>query len=809
MRRIALVVALGMTLELLVAHAPAAEEPVSYPVFIGGLHTHTGYSDGMPDTTPADAYARARDVEKLDFLAVTEHSETLPTFSTFSDKCLPTEGGTIVECALIGDEGDPPDVNGPVKALNKWDAQRKMAVAETKLEPKPFLALRGFEWSSDVFGHMNVYFSRNYTSWMADGGAAAMETFYQWLQTPAALGGGADGLATFNHPGAKTMCKQGLEDVPGTEEFCASNPLDNWNHFAPVSALDDHIVGIEIYNRTRNYEPYVVEALDKGWHLGMIGAEDIHELDWGAARYAKTAFLAPRLTLSDLKEAMRARRTYATLDKAIRINFTADGRPMGSRIPGSTADLVVEVDGGDSARIELITNGGNLVASANRPSPEDGPRLEEHVAVSGAEQWFMVRVLSSTGQAVAYSSPVWVGSLAPAPFSPHWVAGDLHVHTTYSHDSWEGPDDDNTTTPDETYTYGWTPGQQITIAESRGLDYVALTDHNDVRSGYDPGFTSDRLTLIPSYENSLAGHAQMINTPYCLTPEGPTASFIDCNDFDDRDIPARIQALADDIRARGGSFQINHPSDGEWIEKFGDGTRPNGIVPDSIEVWNIGPWHWQHPAPASNDNDFSLKFWETYLRAGEHVAATGGSDNHWRSTTAAQGVGQPTTWVYVTRPGAEGIVEGVRAGRTTISALPPAYGGARIYLEADEDRDGTFEAMAGDTVALGSRFRWRLENAPPNSQVNIVWSGNSYTPRTAPATFEFEVRVDTPLWVRLELVTPDLRAERQSDCEPTLSAILANPIVAAVLDLLTLGNDVTYCRNRLLVHALTSAMYID
>src|SRR5205807_2641998 len=96
--------------------------------------------------------------------------------------------------------------------------------------------------------------------------------------------------------------------------------------------LDDRIVGIEIFNHRKSYEPWLFHALDEGWHLGVIGAEDLHEADWGGPQWAKTVFLAPRLTLSDLKTAMASRRMYATLDPAIALDFTADGQPMGSRI---------------------------------------------------------------------------------------------------------------------------------------------------------------------------------------------------------------------------------------------------------------------------------------------------------------------------------------------------------------------------------------------------------------------------------------------------------------------------------------------
>src|SRR3954451_16693868 len=104
---------------------------------------------------------------------------------------------------------------------------------------------------------------------------------------------------------------------------------------------------------------------------------------------------------------------------------------------------------------------------------------------------------------------------APASAAPagQWLAGDLHVHTCFSHDVWCGPDDDNTSQEDF-YTYGRTVEQTFAIAKSRGLDYLAITDHNDVRSQSAPGFGGFGVLGIPAYENSLEGHAQMLGATH-------------------------------------------------------------------------------------------------------------------------------------------------------------------------------------------------------------------------------------------------------------------------------------------------------
>ena len=41
-------------------------------VYFGNLHSHTSYSDGSG--TPDEAFTHARDVARLDFLAITEHN---------------------------------------------------------------------------------------------------------------------------------------------------------------------------------------------------------------------------------------------------------------------------------------------------------------------------------------------------------------------------------------------------------------------------------------------------------------------------------------------------------------------------------------------------------------------------------------------------------------------------------------------------------------------------------------------------------------------------------------------------------------
>ena len=282
-----------------------------------------------------------------------------------------------------------------------------------------------------------------------------------------------------------------------------------------------------------------------------------------------------------------------------------------------------------------------------------------------------------------------------------WLAGDLHCHTTYSHDVWAGPGDDNTGL-DEAYTLGWTPADQILIAELRGLNFLAITDHNDVRALTDDGYASSKLTLLRGYEHSLSkGHAG------CLGPN-ITSVFENMNTSTDDG----ALALRDAVHEAGGIFILNHP-----FYSSGWGYSP-AVRPDSVEVWNIG-WPYRHvgktnipPEPSVSDNYKSLPYWEESFLASGKMPATGGSDNHYRATTAIQGVGQPTTWVFAADRSQQAIIDGIRAGRTVVSAEPPVLGGPFIELQAEA---ASQRWMVGDTVpaAVGqAAVTARVLNAP-------------------------------------------------------------------------------------------------
>src|SRR3954469_6254545 len=351
------------------------------------------------------------------------------------------------------------------------------------------------------------------------------------------------------------------------------------------------------------------------------------------------------------------------------------------------------------------------------------------------------------------------------------MAGDLHVHTTYSHDSYGGPSDDNTG-PEDAYTFGQTVTEDFAIAKSRGLDYLAITDHNDIRSQSDSGFGFGGVLGIPAYENSLHGHGQMLGARR-IYDNGDSSA-------------AAVRAMEEELHADGGLLQANHPTDPLWAYDYTD------VPVDTVEAWNL-PWFYQPPFPASGDHDAALRFWEALLDRGAHVAVTGGSDSHWKSTVAGQGPGQPTTWVYVDDRSVPGVLAGLKAAHTFVSAEPPAYGGPKLFLEGK--RGGEWSAMQGDTVAPGTPLRVRVDGAPgatvrvlgnhEQELLTTTATGPSFTTRefTAPPTATYAFA---------ELYGDDRIAERRQIC--------------AAIPLIDLDGQTTYCRNRIAMLGLTSAI---
>lgn len=737
------VVLLALSAVAAMPAAAAAQAPPQH--LLGAVHEHSGYSDGWPGSRPADYFASARR-HGLAFLGSSEHSTNADLPFVFNEECL--DPRVAPKCQIA----DP--VN-PADSFRKWEATLEQAEAATTRE---FTGFRGFEWTSDRQGHINVYLSHEDSRPEADGGDISVRRFYDWLTTT-----GSDGLATFNHPGDKSICGQ----LGGCEP--ASDPAFNWEDFRYVPEADPLMVGIEVFNGGSDFgsapghnappEGWYARALDRGWHVGAIGAEDKGHRrtdDWGAPEHAKTVILASANTRGHLRQAMADRRFYAVLDNALRLDFSVDDEPMGARLKrprGAELPIEAHVRGSlTPLTLELVSSRGRVVASATG----DALRARRHVTRD--EPWYFLRVRRGP-QSVAYSSPVWVEPQAPADRGGGWLAGDLHVHTCFSHDAFcAGIDDPSENEPGR---QGVDVHGRFGEAAGRGLDYLAITDHNDVRSVTARGFGSRGLIGIPGYENSIRGHAQVLGS----------TELLDNGDGS----PDAIRELADRLHDRGGVLQANHPGYRLAAPFANCDTTPLhwtygfDVRPDTIEVWN--------PTSSIRAAEDYLECW---LQRGERVTATGGSDAHLLLTQAV-GAGYPTTWVLARERSARGVLAALRAGRSSISSLPPAIGGRPLVIERDAGW-GRWEPAIGETVEPGTRLRARSLDPLANGELKVRANGETLLDRRLGPGDEIRFRAPRrPGWVRAVLRLAGDALERSPLCAPTGQSLSLCPYDRALV----------------------------
>jgi hypothetical protein len=204
------------------------------------------------------------------------------------------------------------------------------------------------------------------------------------------------------------------------------------------------------------------------------------------------------------------------------------------------------------------------------------------------------------------------------PASPGltWLAGDLHAHTFHS---------DGVMSVDELAAH----------AVERGLDFVAVTDHNTVSHHAFLGSASARygVTLVPGQEvTTELGHAGVLGDTGWVDFREPAASWL-----------AHTET-------RGGLMSVNHPFAGpaSWV-------HPMPRRPPLLEVWH---WSWLDLTWTT-----PLSWWQAWDPSAIPV---GGSDWHRPGSDAP--LGNPTTWVACADASVAGVLDGLRAGRVAISA---------------------------------------------------------------------------------------------------------------------------------------------
>lgn len=236
--------------------------------------------------------------------------------------------------------------------------------------------------------------------------------------------------------------------------------------------------------------------------------------------------------------------------------------------------------------------------------------------------------------------------------APGWYRGDLHSHTEHS-------DGVNSI------------AEMAHFARRRGLDFLAITDHNTTTHMAEiDAWTGAPLLLVPGEEvTTYSGHANVWGL----------REWVDFRVTSD----AEVHRLLKWVEARNRPFSMNHPKHVGPPWAFAD---PGFSV---REVWQA-PWRWY--------NWESVDAWDEQLAAGRRIVPVGGSDAH--SAPPAEPrhphhVGDPTTWLYCEGGLNEAsVLHAITSGRTSISEHPH---GPFLVLTSDQEGrvTATFERAKG------------------------------------------------------------------------------------------------------------------
>lgn len=358
-----------------------------YGLYFGQLHAHTNLSDGTG--TVEQAFEHAANVENLDFLALTDHSNSFEGQSG-----LPSAGTTH-----LGDE-NAEEVNA------SWREGREGARNITAQEGD-FVGIYGFEmtWSGGAPGHINTFNSegfenRNAEPYRKGDNYKVLEAYYDTLNE------NPETISQFNHPG---------DTFGDFMDFALYDPV-----------IDNQITLIEVGNGegaigSSGYFPsysYYTRALDKGWHVAPTNNQDNHKGNWGDSNTARSVVLADGLTEDAIYDAMKNYRVYATEDNDLSILYELNGNAMGSILDEQesiniTADISDPTDTSGETKVEVIVNGGQTLAEKTFTG---GSATVEFDNLSTGYGYYYLRVTQADKQ-IAVTAPVWTGESVNAGIS--------------------------------------------------------------------------------------------------------------------------------------------------------------------------------------------------------------------------------------------------------------------------------------------------------------------------------------------------------------------------------------------------------
>ncbi|MBR4907126.1 MAG: CehA/McbA family metallohydrolase, partial [Clostridia bacterium] len=366
----------------------------TFQLYFGELHSHTAeYSDGTG--TLEQALAHAKNAERIDFLAVTDHSNYYDTKDN--------------------PNGDMTDASkGKMTADGSMTLWQEAKATAAQYADANFIPIIGYEmtWSGQ-YGHMNTFNSigfesRNVPKYVVKGGPGLV-AYYDRLVEVARIdkeNGRKTTINQFNHPGTTF----------GT--------FEDFGHYTP--AYDELITMIEVGNGEGKvggsmYWPsyqYYTMALDKGWHVAPTNNQDNHKGGWGDSNTCRDVIYTDNFSEEGLYDAMRNMTMYATEDNDLEIYYTLNDQVMGSIMNLEQGEkLTIRVDFKDPTdkvqKVSVIANGDVTVKSKTFNAQSGSWEIE----LDNNYSYYYIRV-DEVDADIAVTAPVWTSETVKVGMSP-------------------------------------------------------------------------------------------------------------------------------------------------------------------------------------------------------------------------------------------------------------------------------------------------------------------------------------------------------------------------------------------------------
>lgn len=380
-------------------------------IYWGEIHVHSSVSvDGVH--SPEFCFHYAREIARLDFFALSDHSNTLKL--RLNEKYFSQDSSwqTVPDC----------------------HQDRIRRLVKKYHRPGNFVPFFGYEWTGNNVGQVNVYHGDDHGFFINGMGTGGRN----FPDTPAklcALLKGKNAIVIPHHPAYAAQIK---------------NMGFNWKYFdsswMPVVEIYSARHGCSEYaGCPRHLGPFDPERsiqaqLALGRRFGFIAGTDGH-IGMAARRLNRAygphqkgdekvknnsggliAVFAGDLTRQSIMKSLRSRRCYAVTGDRLLLRFNVAGHPMGAILTQSekesfaSREITISVEASSPiGSIEIVRNNrviqaftvGKMTANLEYADKEILSNVMISTPVSGIQVFYYCRVYLKSGE-MAWSSPVWI-----------------------------------------------------------------------------------------------------------------------------------------------------------------------------------------------------------------------------------------------------------------------------------------------------------------------------------------------------------------------------------------------------------------